>query len=255
MRKAFTLIELLVVISIIALLIAILLPALSNARDSARRTQCLAQQKQMATSSIAFATDDSKGRLIPARNQQIGSSPGTEQFVQTALNFQTFPLEFSPGAKEFEDYGFPASLMGDPGRDGFHVILTTNTVTHGFQYFGGINRWTWMPGSPTVIYKGGLSPITLEDMTSEQTFVADLTLKTNPALTWPQVEAVNTTGGFAGTPAHGLSGEYPKGGNHIYGDSSGEWVEFSKFKQLHTWSPQRQAWYYQKYLGKYVPPA
>ncbi len=54
---AFTLIELLVVVSIIALLISILLPSLGKAREVARTTVCMTQQRQITASMIMFSGD------------------------------------------------------------------------------------------------------------------------------------------------------------------------------------------------------
>ena len=54
-RLGFTLVELLVVIGIIAVLISILMPALTRARESARRTQCLSNLRQLHTALVLYA--------------------------------------------------------------------------------------------------------------------------------------------------------------------------------------------------------
>jgi prepilin-type N-terminal cleavage/methylation domain-containing protein len=149
MRRAFTLIELLVVIAIIAILAAILFPVFAQAKEAAKKTQAISNQKNIGLAFILYTSDHDD--VLPNVTWQDSFNVGGGGSYTIPTNFLGefwngslgWPISIIPYHKNDTKNGNKSSILFSPNdgqfsnfsKPSFGVVLQSVN-------WPGVERWS-----------------------------------------------------------------------------------------------------------------
>jgi prepilin-type N-terminal cleavage/methylation domain-containing protein/prepilin-type processing-associated H-X9-DG protein len=131
MRRAFTLIELLVVITIIGILISLLLPAVQAARESARRSQCANNLKQIGLAIHSY--HNANDGLPPQATHTVGST-----FSGYSVHARILPYIEQDSLGEQVDFNLGYASQPNICRTRIPLYRCPNDPKEGTRLDGGV---------------------------------------------------------------------------------------------------------------------
>ncbi len=137
-RRAFTLIELLVVIAIIAILAALLLPVLANARERARRANCLSNVRQFLLAIHLYADDNEQWLPSGASDSTTPNGVLDDSVAVLGTEMRTQMIRY---AGNYKMLGCPS--LGAPFNTEAGWYEASYGFVLGYNYLGGHTNTPW----------------------------------------------------------------------------------------------------------------
>ena len=144
-RRAFTLIELLAVIAIVSLLIAITLPAIGSARETARRTKCLANLRSFGQGLATYMNDsqDVLPLVRPLHDPNAPPNTNDPSLLDVMTVYLSVPKPVradpndptSPYINVADVFKCPSDVKGDDPVTQFRPLWEADGVS--YEYFAG----------------------------------------------------------------------------------------------------------------------
>ncbi len=212
-RRGFTLIELLVVIAIIAILAAILFPVFVQAREAARKTQCLSNTRQLGSAYMMYLQDNDE-RFPPHVTERTAPTPSRADAALHSYRFKLMPYVKNDGV--FKCPSAPAWPAPGPGQ----WFSTDYGNNHNEANLPTAQQTSWYRSNPDFGFNEGTSLADL-DRPAEFILIGDAGRSDGSASRgglYPQPWA------FSVTTQSRLLARHQGGANIAYADGHSRWT-------------------------------